>query len=168
MGSYDAMKVSNLKQAMFRAFYGGVLYRTTRMQKTHRQVFPVTMASVDAVGIVFFGAYWSWFESAFEGYITAVSGSSWREVLASGLAMPVVHAEMEYRQPLRLSEDVTVEIRLTKLGSRSIHFHADFRNGSGELVAEAKTVNVVVGTDGMNEVDMPGWLVASAEGDRAQ
>ena len=128
---------------------------------THRQVFVVTMESVDAVGIVFFGAYWNWFQSTFEGFIAALSGSSWREVLASGLAMPVVHAEVDYKKPLRLSEEVVVEMRLDGVGSRSVHFHAEFQNDSGELVAEARTVNVVVGTDGMSQVEMPLWLVGS-------
>ena len=131
---------------------------------THRQVFPITMESVDAVGIVFFGAYWNWFESTFERFIAALSGSSWREVLTSGLAMPVVHAEVDYKQPLRLSEEVAVEMRLARVGSRSVHFHADFLNDRGELVAQAKTVNVIAGTDGMKEIDMPPWLVGSIEG----
>ena len=132
---------------------------------SHRQVFPVTMESVDAVGIVFFGAYWNWFESTFEGLIAELSGSSWREVLASGLAMPVVHAEVDYKHPLKLSEEVVVEMRLDKVGSRSVHFHAEFHNASGELVAEARTVNVVVGTDGMSQVDIPLWLVGSVAED---
>lgn len=134
----------------------------------HRQAFPITMESVDAVGIAFFGAYWNWYESAFEGFIAAASGSSWRETLASGMAMPVVHAEIDYRQPLRLSGEVTVQVRLTEVGSRSIHFHADFLNDSGKLVAEARTVNVVVGANGMNEVDMPQWLFEAIEKDPAR
>lgn len=138
------------------------------MQLAHREVFAITMESVDAVGIVFFGAYWNWFESTFEGYIAAASGSSWREVLASGLAMPVVHAEIDYKRPLRLSEEITVEMRLTKVGSRSVHFQADFRNESGELAARARTVNVVVGTDGLNEVDMPLWLIQAVDKENAR
>jgi YbgC/YbaW family acyl-CoA thioester hydrolase len=132
---------------------------------THRQVFPVTMTSVDAVGIVFFGAYWDWFESTFEGFVAAASGLSWRQLLSSGLAMPVVHAEIDYKQPLRLSEKVTVEMRLTKVGSRSVHFRADFRNDGEDLVAQASTVNVVVRSEDMNEVEMPRWLIEAIERD---
>ena len=132
---------------------------------THRQVFPVTMTSVDAVGIVFFGAYWDWFESTFEGFVAAASGLSWRQLLASGLAMPVVHAEIDYKQPLRLSEKVTVEMRLTKVGSRSVHFQGDFRNDGEDLVAQASTVNVVVRSDDMNELEMPRWLIEAIERD---
>lgn len=132
---------------------------------THRQVFPITMTSVDAVGIVFFGAYWDWFESTFEGFVAAASGISWQQMLASGLAMPVVHAEIDYMHPLRLSEQVTVEMRLTKVGSSSAHFQADFRNGGEDLVAQASTVNVVVRGEDVNEIEMPRWLIEAIERD---
>ncbi|MDH3190549.1 MAG: acyl-CoA thioesterase, partial [Acidimicrobiia bacterium] len=101
------------------------------------------MDSVDAVGIVFFGAFWNWHESTFEGLVSEASGSTWKELLASGLAMPIVHAEIDYVKALRLSDEVTVAMSVTKLGSRSVHFHAWFRNASGGLVAEARTVNVL-------------------------
>lgn len=121
------------------------------------------MESVDAVGIVFFGAYWNWFESTFERFVSAASGSSWREFLASGLAMPIVHAEIDYLRPLRLSDDVNVEIRLVRLGSRSIHFEARFGDGSGEPVALARTVNVLIASDDLVPVEMPNWLEAAVE-----
>lgn len=122
------------------------------------------MQSVDAVGIAFFGAYWNWLESTFEGLVAHLSGSSWREVLASGLSMPVVHAEIDYEQPLRLSEQVAVEMRVARVGSRSVRFCADFRNDRGDLVAEAATVHVVLGTAG-ERVEMPVWLVNAGEAD---
>lgn len=129
----------------------------------HRETFSVTMESVDAVGIVYFGSYWNWYETTFERFVSAASGSSWREVLAAGLAMPVVHAEIDYLKPLRLSDEVKVELRLVRLGARSIHFEARFDDGSGEPVALAKTVNVLTAGDDFASVEMPGWLLAAAE-----
>lgn len=130
----------------------------------HRETFSVTMDSVDAVGIVFFGAYWNWYENTFERFVAAASGTSWREVLASGLAMPIVHADIDYLRPLRLSDEVTVEMRLTRLGSRSIHFEARFSDSGGEAVAEARTVNVLTTGGDLRTAAMPDWLEAAVDG----
>lgn len=120
------------------------------------------MESVDAVGIVFFGAYWNWYESAFEGFMASASGQSWADLLTSGLAIPVVHAEIDYAKALKLSDEVTVSMRITKIGSRSIHFRAEFQDGSGDTVAEAKTVNVLTSVD-LDQLEMPRWLQATME-----
>ncbi len=128
----------------------------------YRRTFPVTMDSVDAVGIVFFGAYWNWYESAFEGFIAEASGMTWSELLESGLAMPTVHAEIDYVQPLRLSDEVTVVMRLVRVGERSAHFQARFLDGEGETVADASTVNVVSSRE-LGSIKMPNWLAAVVE-----
>lgn len=130
---------------------------------THKQRVSVTMESVDAVGIVFYAAYWAWFERAFESFIAAASGSSWREVLESGLAVPVVHAEIDYLRPIRLSDEVTVELRLVKTGRRSIEFEARFLAEDGELVAVARTVHVVTTRGDLAAAAIPVWLIEAVE-----
>lgn len=121
------------------------------------------MDSVDAVGIAFYAAYWIWYERAFEGFVAAASGESWRELVESGLSMPVVHAEIDYRQPLHLSDQVTVELRLAEIGSRSIHFEARFLRDDEEL-AKARTVHVCASRDDLETVSMPSWLAPAVEG----
>lgn len=130
----------------------------------HEHSVSVTMESVDAVGIVFFPAYWVWFEQAFEGFIAAASGSTWREVVESGLAIPVVHAEMDHLLPLRLSDQATVELRLTRVGRRSVEFEARYLASDGEPVAVARTVHVVTTRHDLDEVEIPAWLRDAAEG----
>ncbi len=131
---------------------------------SHRQTFPVTMDSVDAVGIVYFGAYWNWFEQVFEGLVRVGSGMSWREVLEAGNALPVVHAEIDYLHPLRLSDTVTVEIGVVRLGRRSVHFEARFWNGEGDVVAVARTVNVATTRGDLAARDLPAWLEITMDG----
>lgn len=140
----------------------GFLGTNKRLVVVYQRTFPITMESVDAVGIVFFGAYWNWYESVFEGLIAAASGQSWNDLLASGLAIPVVHAEIDYVKALRLSDEVTVSIKITKLGSRSVHFDARFQDGSRNTVAEAKTVNVLTSVD-LGRLETPAWLEAAVE-----
>jgi acyl-CoA thioesterase FadM len=76
--------------------------------------------------------------------------------------MPVVHAEIDYLLPLRLSEEFTVEIRLVDIGARSIHFQARFLRGEEEL-AIARTVHVVASKGDLKAAGLPDWLEAALE-----
>lgn len=118
------------------------------------------MESVDAVGIVFFAEYWVWFERLFEDFVAKASGQSWREIVESGLAIPVVHAEIDYQRPLYLSDKVTAELSLTHVGNRSLQFEASFLTESGEVAALARTVNVVASPGKLDQTVMPDWLEA--------
>lgn len=128
----------------------------------HRETYSVAMDSVDAVGIAFYAAYWIWFEQAFESFVRVASGKTWNEMLDSGFSMPVVHAEIDYLAPLHLSEEVTVEIRLTDIGTRSIHFQARFLRGEDD-VAIARTVHVAASRGSLNAKETPAWITGAAE-----
>lgn len=128
----------------------------------HRETFSVAMDSVDAVGIAFYAAYWIWFERAFESFVRVASGKTWNEMLDSGFSLPVVHAEIDYLAPLHLSEEVTVEIRLTDIGTRSIHFQARFFRGEEEL-AIARTVHVAASRGSLHAKETPGWITGAVE-----
>ncbi len=133
-----------------------------RIALIHRQSYPVTMESVDAVGIVFYAAYWIWYEGVFEAFIAAASGRSWRSLVESGFVMPIVHAEIDYLQPLRLSEVVIAEIRLSGIGSRSIRFEAEFSR-EDEVVARTRTVHVAATSGKLEAVEIPSWLRRAAD-----
>lgn len=132
------------------------------MHLTHKHTVSVTMESVDAVGIVFYAAYWIWFEQAFEGFVAAASGHTWRAIVESGLAIPIVHAEIDYLRPLHLSNRATVELRLVEIGRRSLRFEAEFLGNDGQPVAVARTVHVITSRD-LTDAAIPGWLSDAVE-----
>jgi YbgC/YbaW family acyl-CoA thioester hydrolase len=132
------------------------------MRLTHKHTVSVTMESVDAVGIVFYAAYWTWFEQAFEGFVAAASGRTWRAIVESGLAIPIVHAEIDYLRPLHLSDRATVELRLVEIGRRSLKFEVEFLANDGQPVAVARTVHVITSSD-LADAAIPGWLSDAAE-----
>lgn len=151
------MHSGECRHALYRCFFPA-----TEGHLTHKQTLFVSMESVDAVGIVFYAAYWTWFEQVFEGFVAAASGSTWRDFLQSGMAMPVVHAEIDYMRPLHLSDRVTVELRLVDTGRRSIRFEAIYRDEGGEPAAIARTVHVI--TDrGLSTASIPDWVLRAVE-----
>jgi acyl-CoA thioesterase FadM len=120
------------------------------------------MESVDAVGIVFFPAYWIWYEQAFEGFIATISGRTWGDVVRSGLGIPVVHAEIDHLKPVHLSDKLRIDLGLLRTGRRSVEFEARYLDDDNEPVAMAHTVHVVTTRGDLGEAVMPDWLRAVA------
>lgn len=98
----------------------------------------------DAAGILFFGNYFILAHDAYEAFVTA-SGFSFRDILdREPFMVPIVHAEGDYKQPLRVSDTVTINVGLDKLGESSYTLYYHILNDRGELMAALKTVHVVV------------------------
>lgn len=122
----------------------------------HDETFRLAMGDVDAFGIVFFARYWEWYEQAFEG-LFAAGGHPFADLIAGGVGLPLVHAEIDYRQPLRLGDLVTAGIALRGVGGRSCRFETVFSDQEGRITAVAATVHVAAKI-GMGPTPLPGWM----------
>lgn len=127
-----------------------------------RETFRLGMSDVDAFGIVYYAKFWEWFGLGVEGLLESV-GHTLRELLEAGIGFPVVHAEIDYRSPIRLGDRVDMTVCLQEIGRRSMHFTAQFRH-DGELVASATTVQVPLYRDG-RPAPVPAWLREALNGD---
>jgi YbgC/YbaW family acyl-CoA thioester hydrolase len=125
-----------------------VIYR----EQTH-----VRMDAVDALGIAYFARYWDWYESCFEAFMGAASGGTWRDIVDSGLGFPFVRCEMDYHEAVHLSDVVTVELALVRVGNRSFEFRGRFSIGEGTIVANATSVHAGIRLDG-SPAELPTWL----------
>ncbi|MEW6470761.1 MAG: acyl-CoA thioesterase [Actinomycetota bacterium] len=127
----------------------------------HRQTFKLGLDGVDAFGIIYFGQYQHWFQQAQEGLLED-AGHALREILDGGLGFPIVHFEMDFFRPLRLSDTVEAECRLLEAGKRSLRFCVRFFDPTGHLAAEARSVQVATGAD-FSPRPVPDWLRAAVE-----
>lgn len=126
----------------------------------HSQSFRLGMDGVDAFGIVYFGRYWDWYEQTFEGLLAAADHPL-TSMLDSGVGLPVVHTEMDYRHALRLGDEVIATLTLQSVGTRSVRFAASFHDHDGNLAAEARVIHAFTAV-GMGPADAPDWLRALA------
>lgn len=78
----------------------------------------IAFHETDAAGIVYFANY---FRLAEEAETHALASLATAEVFRS-FAYPRVHAEADYHAPLRFFEEVTVQARITRIGSSSLHW----------------------------------------------
>ena len=94
--------------------------------------FPVRFADVDHAGIVYYPRFFHYFHAAFEELWRARLGArAYVDLLdRDRVGFPAVHAEADYRAPLRFGDTAEVALRVTKLGGSSITFGYQVRRAA--------------------------------------
>ena len=107
----------------------------------------ISLGDVDAAGVLFFARLFEFVQRAFESHLDDC-GLSLAKCLDEGIVAPVVHAEADYRAPLRLGDAITIEVSVESIGDSSVRMAYIVRKQDGTLAAEALVVHVCIGPDG--------------------
>ena len=106
-----------------------------------RHSFPIALHDTDAAGVLFFAHLFRHAHDAYEAWIATI-GFPMDAMLRDGeLALPLVHAEADYRRPLRHGDRVEVTLSVAEAGSRSFKIDYRFQTPDGDLAATARTVH---------------------------
>jgi YbgC/YbaW family acyl-CoA thioester hydrolase len=124
----------------------------------------VEFSETDMEGIMHFSNFFRFMETAEGGFFRSLGLSVVlaRKGLAVGL--PRVHAECEYRAPLRFEDEVLIHLLVEKKGGRSLSYQFRFfrlNDAAPQLVARGRLTAVCVKRekDGtMKAVALPGVL----------
>ena len=127
----------------------------------------VRYMEVDAQGVVFNGWYLTYFDEAMSAFLAA-RGWGYPELLAAGLDTQLVHAELDWRAPLRWQDPVLVAVSIASLGRTSITVDFEARRDGAEPACAARIVYVVIATDGTGKRDIPPMLAAALAPDSAR
>jgi 1,4-dihydroxy-2-naphthoyl-CoA hydrolase len=116
--------------------------------------FRVRLHDIDAAGVMFFGHL---FRHAHDAYESFMAGLGWplADLIQTGVRLPLVHAEADYRQPLRHGEEIRVELACEDLGLSSFTIGYRFCDAQGGLRATARTVHVHLGPDSAGKAPLP-------------
>ena len=87
--------------------------------------FTVAFNDIDAAGIVYFGNVFDYCHRAYERLLEAASLPLSHILANENWAMPLVHAEADYKHPMRHGERITIRVELLKVGRSAIHFRYD-------------------------------------------
>ena len=108
------------------------------------QVFTTTkrveFRDTDAAGIMHFSAYFTYMEEAEHELLRSLGTSVVFDAGEDTVSWPRVAANAEYRGPVRFEDEMTLELRIKRLGSRSVTYHHTFLLGdqkiaTGEITA---------------------------------
>jgi acyl-CoA thioester hydrolase len=103
----------------------------------------VIYADTDQMGVVYYANYLRFFEAGRNEFLRA-QGTPYRQVEAEHqIQLPVVEAQVHYKQPARYDDLLVVETDLTKVGRASARF--DYRVVRDEtLIATGHTVHACI------------------------
>jgi acyl-CoA thioester hydrolase len=114
--------------------------RTTRLR--------VRYADTDQMGVVYYANYLVWFEVGRTEWLRQ-TGWSYREMEHEGVALPVIEARCEYRQPLRYDDEVEIATTAMLVTPVRIRFDYDVkRAGDGMPAAGGHTIHAAVDPSG--------------------
>lgn len=114
----------------------------------------------DPAGIIYFPVFFDWFHQAMETWFAAI-GRPYQDVIVKRkIGFPAVHTEADFRKPIAFGDEIDIELRVTKLGTKSIRFAYDVRGlDEKEPRATGATVCVVIDLDPQSDEYMQGLAV---------
>jgi acyl-CoA thioester hydrolase len=115
---------------------------------------------VDQQGVVFNGWYLTWFDEAMTAWLDH-RGIDYAGMIAQGLDVQNVHAELDYRKGVRWREQVHVAVSLARVGTKSFTLHFQVRRGAAdrrEACVDGAVVYALVAIDGSGARAIPDRL----------
>ena len=108
----------------------------------------VRYAETDQMGVVYYANYLVWFEVARTDWLRSL-GWTYREMEESGILLPVIEAECEYRAPARYDDEMEIRTTGHLLSLVRVSFSYEVRLGpQGQLAAVGRTTHAATGRDG--------------------
>jgi acyl-CoA thioester hydrolase len=109
--------------------------------------FRVRYAETDQMGMAYYANYLIWMEVG-RSDLCRQCGFSYRDLEREEQAfLTVAEATCRYLSPARYEDEVVVETELSRVKSRIVEFTYRIKRGD-TLLAEGKTIHVVIGPDG--------------------
>lgn len=109
----------------------------------HRQTSRIRLYDTDAAGRLFYAHQFRLAHDACEELFARLGFSVGDQLSRGRFILPVVHASADYKRPLRVGQEVVVEIRLQRLGRSSLTLLYRLVAG-GETAGHVTTVHVAV------------------------
>ena len=108
----------------------------------------VRYAETDKMGVAYHANYFVWFEVARCDLLRAL-GSTYRDLEARGVMLPVIEARCEYRAPARYDDDLEIRTSGALLSPARVEFrYAVRRSADGAALADGRTVHAAVDLHG--------------------
>jgi 4-hydroxybenzoyl-CoA thioesterase len=116
----------------------------------------IRVDEIDAAGIVFFARYFQWCHEAMATMLDAIEGGYASLILARRIGFPTVHAEADYKSPLRYGDAVRIDVSVETIGTSSCALRFNLRRArSLEPVALLRHVVVACDVDLLRSTPIP-------------
>lgn len=114
------------------------------MAYEYRIVRRVEFSETDMAGIVHYSNFFRYMEAAEHAFFRSIGFSVVTRNVDPPVGWPRVHAECEYRRPIRFEDEIEVQMYVTKKKSKSLTYGFWFRKLDGEGKADVAHGSVTV------------------------
>jgi acyl-CoA thioester hydrolase len=130
---------------------------------THCHRIRVRYAETDAMGVVYYANYLTYFEVARVEYLRA-AGIAYRSLEDAGTVAAVVAAHVNYQMPARFDDELSLWTRCVSMGK--VRFRIEYevwREADRALVASGFTEHALLAHGTLRPVRIPDWVKAGIE-----
>lgn len=114
----------------------------------------IRFADTDGAGVVYFAQVFSICHEAYEASLES-QGINLREFFRDpAIAVPIVHAEANFRQPMFCGDRITITLQPQQLSADSYEIRYEIHTQS-QLVAQAQTKHVCINPQGKTRQELP-------------
>jgi acyl-CoA thioester hydrolase len=126
--------------------------------------FRVRYSETDAQGIVFYGHYLTYFDTAITEYLRYLRFDYLEHVKRTGTDFHVVKAEIEFFAPSHFDDEIEVHVRTGKIGRSSLTFFIEvFPKNKETLLVRGDVVWVNTDQKAKKSVSLPEELVVKVK-----
>lgn len=115
----------------------------------------VRFPDVDAAGIVYFAKAFDYAHLAWEELLSAGGLPLHEAIPGRPWILPLIHAEADYRRPMRFGERLRVEASLTDVGGSTVTLRYAIKGNDGELRATVTLVHCAVDKASARRITLP-------------
>ena len=136
---------------------------TTGSGFTHCHTIRVRYAETDAMGVVYYANYLTYFEVARVEYLRA-AGIRYRALEDEGMVAAVTAAHVNYHAPARFDDELRLWTRCVSMGK--VRFRIEYevrREADGALVASGSTEHALLADGTLRPVRIPDWVKSGIE-----
>jgi acyl-CoA thioester hydrolase len=114
------------------------------MPYEYRIIRQVEFSETDMAGIVHYSNFFRYMEAAEHAFFRSLGYSVVTRNVDPPVGWPRVHAECDYRRPLRFEDEIEVRMYVTKKKSKSLTYGFWFRKIDGEQFVDIATGSLTV------------------------
>jgi acyl-CoA thioester hydrolase len=116
----------------------------------------VGLAQTDAFEMIYWAAVTEWVELGYENILRTV-GHPMDEFLKADWDTPVVNVNIDYRRPLRLGQQITIETEVVAVGNRSFRTETRVLAADGGISVRVARTMVATRRNGA-PASLPDWI----------
>lgn len=108
----------------------------------------VRYAETDAMGVVYYGNYLTWFEVGRTDLLRHY-GSSYRDIEGGRLFLPVIEAQCRYHHPARYDDVVEIRTTVSRPSRAKLRFDYELSRAADHIaIASGSTLHVATNENG--------------------